>query len=112
MKKDRKNTAIYVAYEDEEGFDPAMPERNLLRAILLAAMSDAQEGGKSARQAVQFFSCKDEDYIFSFRSICNHLELDPTTILKVVGLYSYANASRPAFGTDAGTQTQTPTKRP
>lgn len=111
MKKEKKNTAIYVAYEDEEGFDPALPERNLLRAILLAAMSDAQDGGKGARQAVQFFSSLDEDYIFSFRSICNHLELDPSTILKVVGLYSYVGARGPAVRTEPRPQTQDSTKR-
>lgn len=86
MEKKSKNTTIYVAYEDYEPFDPSLPEKNLLRAILSTAMSDIKKSGEAGRKAMQYFLDQDEEYIFSFRSVCNHLDLDPKTIMWVVGV--------------------------
>jgi len=97
MAKERKNTAIYEAYDENEPFDAALPEKNLLRAILLTAMNDLTKPGDPARKATEFFLNKSEDYIFSFRSICNHLDIDPRTILIVTGLRSLGKrTSQPA----------------
>ena len=86
MQKGQKNTAIYIAYEDCEPVDSALPERNLLRALLFGAMSDLKKNGDVNRKATEFFLSPDEEYIFSFRSICNHLDLDPKLVLVLVGL--------------------------
>ena len=92
MAKDRAHTAVSVAHEDYEAFDPANPEKNLLRAILLTAMADLKRSGDPARKAVEFFMSTEEDYIFSFRSICNHLEVDANQILVVTGLKRSINS--------------------
>jgi len=84
--ENRKNTEIYVAYDDHDQFDPSKPEKDLLRAVLASAMSDIKKSGEPARKAREYFLDPSEEYIFSFRSICNHLELDPKTILWVVGM--------------------------
>ena len=86
MPKDDKNTAIYVGFEECLPYDTATPERNLLRAILLTAMSDLKRQGESHREASEFFLSEDESYVFSFVSICNHLDVDPKQILLVTGL--------------------------
>lgn len=86
MQNDEKNTAIHVAFEECPPHDTALPERNLLRAILLTAMSDLKRPGDIQREAVDFFMSEDERYVFSFVSICNHLDLDPKKILMVTGL--------------------------
>ena len=86
MGKEEKNTAIYVAYDDYESFDPALPERNLLRAILLTAMADLRKEGEVKRKATEYFLNQDESYIFSFRCVCNFLDIDPKQILMVTGL--------------------------
>ncbi len=86
MFKDKKNTAIYIAYEDNKPVDLAFPEKNLLRAILLLAMSDVKKYGDVGRQAKEFFLNDEDDYIFSFNAICNHLEVDEVSVLATVGL--------------------------
>jgi hypothetical protein len=84
---EEKNTTIYIAYDDFEGFDPARPEKNLLRAVLISAMSDLRKGDGSAVKAREFFLNHTEEYLFSFQSICNFLELDPKLVLMITGLY-------------------------
>jgi hypothetical protein len=86
MKENRKSTAIYIAYEDEQPIDLANAEKGLLKAILAHAMTDLKRPGKVGRLARAFFLDDDEEYLFSFRSICEHLEIDPGTVLKQVGL--------------------------
>lgn len=86
MSKDKKNTAIYVAYEDYEPTDITLPEKNLLKAILLAAMSDLRKQGAANRKAMEYFLNPDDQYLFSFRSVCAFLNIDPDKILRVVGL--------------------------
>lgn len=86
MRENEKNTAIYVAYEEAVPFDPAAPEKNLLRAVLLSAMLDLKKPGDAGRKAVEYFLSPDEDYIFSFASICQFLNVDTDKILAVTGL--------------------------
>jgi len=86
MSKEKAHTEVFTAYEDYVPFDPATPERNLLRAILMSAMNDVKKTGEVKRQAREFFLSPEEDYIFSFQSICSFLEVDPKSILLVTGL--------------------------
>lgn len=86
MQNNDKNIAIHQAFEEWVPYDPALPERNLLRAILLTAMSDLKRPGDTQREATEFFLSDDESYIFSFVSICNHLDIDPKRVLLVTGL--------------------------
>lgn len=86
MVRDEKNTSIYIAYDDSEPFDSAVPEKNLLVAILLSAMSDLDRPGEASRKAQEYFLDPDDGYIFSFNSICNHLAIDPLMILRITGL--------------------------
>lgn len=86
MKRDQKNTAIHIAYEDYEPHDAARPEKNLLRAMLLLAMSDLRKPGDVGRKAREYLLSREEDYLFSFQSVCNFLSIDPNTILILTGL--------------------------
>lgn len=84
---DDKQTIIFVADDDFELFDPSYPEKDLLRAVLLNAIDDLDHNGLEGKRALDFFLSPDhEDYLFSFRSICNHLDLDPNTLLRQIGL--------------------------
>ena len=85
--KDEKTTTIYLAYEDYDAFDPARPERNLLRAVLISAMSDLRKRDSSSVKAREFFLSQGEEYLFSFQSICNFLDLDSKLVLMISGLY-------------------------
>ncbi|MCI5064455.1 hypothetical protein MRY87_01885 [bacterium] len=86
MKKDEKNTAIYVAHEEHVPWDPTEPERNLLRAILMSALNDIQKGGRLEEEAKTFFLSEEDDYIFSFQAICSFLQLDAEQVLILTGL--------------------------
>lgn len=86
MQKGKSEQAIYVAHEDSPPFDPAAPEKNLLRAILMSALSDLRKSGETGKKAQEFFLDIDEDYVFSFRSICSYLNVDPDKILLVTGV--------------------------
>lgn len=100
MKED-KNTAIYIAYDDHEPRDPAVAERNLLRAILLNAMADLKKQGEPSRRALEYFLNPDDSYIFSFMSVCNHLDIDPHQVLIVTGLHKSKRAARAVEQTSA-----------
>jgi hypothetical protein len=86
MARDKKNTAIYIAYDEFEPTDISLPEKNLLKAILLTAMADLKKKGLTSRKAMEYFLNPEEDYLFSFRSVCGFLEIDAEKILKVIGL--------------------------
>lgn len=93
MAKEDKNTAIYIAYDDYEPADSALPERNLLRAILVGALADLKRLGDDKRRAMEFFLSPEDDYIFSFLSICYHLNLDADRVLMVTGLKGNESAN-------------------
>lgn len=80
------DTAIYSAFDDFLVKDPAIAERNLMRAILRTAFEDIRKRGEAYRQARQYVLSNDEQYLYSFKSICNHLSLCPQTIRARLGL--------------------------
>lgn len=82
----RDATAIYTAYDDSEPFDTACPERNLMRAILRTAMDDIRKPGSRHREARRYLLSNDQCYLYSFLSICFHLDLCPRTIRVMLGL--------------------------
>lgn len=85
-KHNGSDAAIFTAYEDHKGIDLSEPEKNLMRAILRSAMDDIEKDGNVARQARRYFLSKDEDYLYSFETICSQLDLCEKTILELVGL--------------------------
>ena len=86
MGKDERDTAIYVAFDDDEPLDFTKAEKRLLHAILETAMNDLRRPGRFSQRAREYFLSSDEDYIFSFRSICNFLDVDANRILKHAGI--------------------------
>jgi len=86
MARNDKHIAVFTAYEDTAPWDPSNPEKNLLRAMLVTAMADIKKKGKVQRLALEYFSNEDDTYPFSFRSICNFLDIDPKDILRSLGL--------------------------
>ncbi len=86
MSKEEKNSVSYQAYDDYEHLDPSSAERDLLRAVLLGALQDIKKDGSEKRKATEFFLSPDDDYIFSFLSICDFLNIDPTKVLMVAGI--------------------------
>ncbi|RIL07322.1 MAG: hypothetical protein DCC75_10105 [Proteobacteria bacterium] len=86
MARELKNAEYHVGYDDMEPYDSAVPEKNLLKAILLSAMADLRKPGEVGRKATEFFLNPNDDYIFSFVSICDYLSIDPRRILRLTGL--------------------------
>ncbi len=84
--REGKNTAIYIGFDDFEQAELATPEKNLLRAILLNAIADVNRPGEFSRRAKDYFLSKEEDYIFSFQSVCSFLNINPHHILVLTGL--------------------------
>jgi hypothetical protein len=88
MAREKRNTAIYTAFDDYEPNEIPVPERSLLRAILVNAIADANRNDEHSRRARDYFLSKEDDYIFSFQAICSYLGIDPKNILILVGLTS------------------------
>ncbi|NLF25585.1 MAG: hypothetical protein GX589_08030 [Deltaproteobacteria bacterium] len=86
MTRDLKDTAIYVAYEDFEPTDLAVAEKDLLRAVLLTAMRDIQRNGEHSKKAREYFLSPEDKHLFSFRSVCDLLDIDRSQVLRIVGL--------------------------
>lgn len=95
MPREDKNTAIHSAFDEQGAFDVSVPEKNLLKAVLLSALSDLGRPGELGRRANEYLLSSDEKYIFSFRSICEHLSIDPKRILRVAGLLHSKDAACP-----------------
>jgi hypothetical protein len=85
MTNGERNSAIHVAYDEHEN-ELSSAEQELLLAILLSAIEDLKSDGRSGRKAREFFLSKEEDYLFSFRSICDYLHLSSEAMLKAIGL--------------------------
>lgn len=79
-------TAIFTAFEEHKHFDQAEAERNLMRALLKTLMDDVQKGGEHKRRALAYIYSREEDYVFSFVSVCKHLDICPKTIQTLLGL--------------------------
>lgn len=80
------DTAIFTAYEEHKHSDVAEPEKNLMRAILRTAMDDMRKRGEAYRDAKRYLMSDEDYYVFSFISVCYHLDLCPRTIRTVMGL--------------------------
>jgi len=79
-------TAIFVAHDDFKKRDIAEAERNLMRAVLQTAMEDIRKKGETYHDARRYFGSTDDYYLYSFLSICYHLDLCPRTVRTIVGL--------------------------
>ncbi|MEY4701120.1 MAG: hypothetical protein RL326_1307 [Pseudomonadota bacterium] len=86
MAREKRNTAIYTAFDDHETNNLPIPEKSLLRAILLNAIADINRHDETSRKAREYFLSKEEDYIFSFQAVCSYLQINPRHILVLVGL--------------------------
>lgn len=86
MSSSDKETHVYVAHEEYVPFDPSNPEKNLLRAVLLSALSDLRKPGEASRRAREYLLSPDDDYLFAFQSICSYLQVDANKILGAAGL--------------------------
>jgi hypothetical protein len=53
------------------------PLSELMRAIILRAIEDYNSSGMLRQEAIEYMEDEDEEYIFSFVSICKHFGLDP-----------------------------------
>jgi hypothetical protein len=97
MKENKRNTAIYTAFDDSDANDLPVPEKSLLRAILLNAINDMNREDEHARKARAYFLSREDDYIFSFQAVCSYLNINPKNILVLVGLEQPAKplAERP-----------------
>lgn len=67
------------AYNLGKGYTP---ESEIMRAIMLRAIEDYKAGGDLRQDALDFMFASDEDpeeedYVFSFHSICNYLGFHP-----------------------------------
>jgi hypothetical protein len=94
--EDKADSAIYSAFEDHVNKDPALGERNLMRAILRTAFEDLTKRGEAYRLARMFLISEDTTYVYSFRSICNSLNLCPVTIRARLGLHKSSDHDRMA----------------
>ena len=63
-----------VAYLLGKGYDPI---NELMRAIVLRAIEDYNSKAEFKQEAIDFFEDEEEEYIFSFKAICQHLGFDP-----------------------------------
>lgn len=88
--KEQKDTAIFIAYEDSIPPEELVPEKELLVAVLLSALSDLDRPGEDGKRAKEYFLSSEDDYIFSFKSICGYLNISPNKILTVVGLPDFS----------------------
>lgn len=82
----KADSAIYTAFDDYTHRDPAESERNLMRAILRGALEDIRKRGEPYRDARRYLMAREEAYLFSFESVCQHLNLCPKSIRFVLGL--------------------------
>jgi hypothetical protein len=92
-KESKRNTAIYTAFDDCDANEIPIPEKGLLRAILLNAIADMNREDEYARKARSYFLSKEDDYIFSFQAVCSYLSINPHHILVLVGLEQLPKAA-------------------
>jgi hypothetical protein len=85
-----KLNSRHITIDEAPAFAPECPERELLRAILKATLSDLGGTGAASRRARFYLTNDDEEYCLSFVNICALLELDPGYIRRLAGLPSTA----------------------
>ena len=52
------------------------PLKELMRAMVLRAIDDYRTKGEFFDEAKEYLEDEDEDYILSFKYICQHLDID------------------------------------
>ena len=82
----KNNSALFSAYEEYESIETKMPERELMVAILKSAIEDYLSNGKSMHNARHYLLNDDSYYLFSFVSVCTHLEICPHLLRMRLGL--------------------------
>lgn len=92
--QNEKDRIIFTAYEDIEPADSSAPEKSLLLAVLMSAISDLKKSPKLRRKATDFFLSNEDDYIFSFQAICDYLCLNSKRILYITGLKTERNGHK------------------
>lgn len=65
---------IDMSFDPGRGYDPI---NELMRAIILRVIEDFNSVGELHEEAVAYMMDEEDDYIFSFQAICNHLGLNP-----------------------------------
>jgi hypothetical protein len=83
-----RETQIFTVFDENEARDESLPEKSLLLAVLMSAFNDLGKTGQPSREALEYLLNQDDQYLFSFRSVCNCLEIDPDKILRLSGLSS------------------------
>jgi hypothetical protein len=53
------------------------PLSELMRAIILRVIDDLKTDGEVREEAESYLLNEDDEYVFSFKSICRHFDLDP-----------------------------------
>ena len=77
---------ILVAMEDPE-ICRISPEKDLMVHVLKTAVCDLfVKNDKEREKAERWFESSDLDYLYSFRRICQELDLDPEYILSEIKL--------------------------
>lgn len=76
---------IDVSFGAGKGYDPI---NELMRAMILRVIDDLRSGGEFREEALAYImndSEEDEDeYIFSYRAICRHMNLDPVKTREMI----------------------------
>ena len=86
MSNTDKLPQIDMSYSPGKGYDAI---NELMRAIILRTIEDYNSVGELHTEAVEYLFDEEEDYIFSFKAICQHLGFDPEKTR-----YSIMNAER------------------
>lgn len=82
----KPETPIFTAYGEFVPWDSAGAEKMLMLAVLRTALDDLRKSGELYREARRYLLSDNDYYLFSFRSICDHLKLCPIAIRRSYGL--------------------------
>ena len=81
MSNNSKFPGIDTSYGYGNGYNP---ENELMRAIILRVIEDLKKGGELKEDALEFLYDEDDEYIFSFIAICQHLKFDPKSTRQAI----------------------------
>lgn len=63
-----------LSWDGGKGYNPVS---ELMRAMILRTIEDLNQIGEPREEALAYMHDEDEEYVFSFYSICRYLGLDP-----------------------------------